>query len=53
MGSCTEEDILTDLEHLEHTLCDLGWQVESGAGPSRKKLPDPQMRMRKFLSVAS
>ena len=32
MGSCTEEDIRTDLEHLERTLCDLGRQVENGAG---------------------
>ncbi len=32
MGSCTEEDIRTDLEHLERTLDELGWQVENGAG---------------------
>ena len=32
MGSCTEEDIRTDLEHLGRTLSDLGRRVESGAG---------------------
>ncbi|MDP7546859.1 MAG: aminotransferase class V-fold PLP-dependent enzyme, partial [Alphaproteobacteria bacterium] len=32
MGSCNEEDIRTDLEHLERTLSDLGWPVERGTG---------------------
>ncbi len=32
MGSCTEDDIRTDLEFLEQTLDDLGWPVENGAG---------------------
>lgn len=32
MGSVSEVDILTDLEHLEKTLRDLEWKVEPGAG---------------------
>jgi aspartate aminotransferase-like enzyme len=32
MGRISEADILTDLEHLEKTLRDLGWKVEPGAG---------------------
>lgn len=32
MGTISEADILTDLDHLEKTLRDLEWKVEPGAG---------------------
>jgi aspartate aminotransferase-like enzyme len=32
MGHVHEEDILTDLEHLEDVLPELGWPVKPGSG---------------------